>query len=352
MAAFNFNAGESNYTGEVLEHLLTLTSQANETYEEGLICVKSGIQKKLALPSIQLSKIVQDHKATPDSSVGEYKFAERYLEPNDFMIYIEFNPRHFETYYKPFQPDGNLVFRKLDPGIQAKMIELLFKNKAEYINHAIWCSALPADAAKVSSADGKVAAGKTEIGGEDQYGSMKYFSGALVRMLKNYVAADTDEDAKCGKINLVGTGSFADGAAVETELYNMWEKTLPKIRRKKNLSILMDYESWDKYNKYLAAKDNKYSDNTEENRRRFQGKRIIPMVALPKDTIIMGIFTGDEDSNLWMGVDYTDDEQVLQVDKLQNNSELYFFKMLVKMDINIVRPSEITAHIPFVYTTA
>ena len=66
----------------------------------------------------------------------------------------------------------------------------------------------------------------------------------------------------------------------------------------------------------------------------------------------MGVFTTGVDSNLWMGVDYVNDENVLQVDKLQNNSELYFFKALLKMDVNIVRPSEITAHIPFKYTAA
>lgn len=352
MATFDFGNGEANYTGEVLQHLLTLTAQENETYKEGLVHVVSGIQKKLALPSIKLGKIVQDHKATPDSSLGEYTHTERYLEPEDFMIYLEFNPRHYEKYYKPFQPTGNLVFRELNPQIQAKMIDLLFKNKAEYINHAIWCSALAADKAKISSADGKVAAGSTEIGGDDDYGPMKYFNGAIARMLINKAAAATTEEAKGGQINVVGTGTFTSGAAVETELYAMWEAVPPKIRKKQNLCVLMDYATWDKYNKYVSGKDYKYSDNTEENKRKFQGKRIIPMVALPADTIIMGVFTGDEDSNLWMGVDYANDENVLQVDKLQNNSELYFFKMLLKMDVNIVRPSEITAHIPFTYTEA
>ena len=81
----------------------------------------------------------------------------------------------------------------------------------------------------------------------------------------------------------------------------------------------------------------KYNDNRTENQHLFQGKRIIPMVALPDDTIIMGCFTSAFDSNLWMGIDYANDEEVLQVEKLQTNSELYFFKMLLKMDVNIVR---------------
>ncbi len=351
-SAFNFNAGESNYTGEVLGDLLTLTAQENETYKEGLIHVKSGIQKKYALPSVQLGKIIQDRKPIPDGSVGEYTFAERYLEPEDFMVYMRFNPRDFEEYYRPFQPKGNLVFRTLDPKVQATMIRLLMERKMEYINHAIWCSAMPEQKAKIASADGSVAAGATEIGGEDAAGEMKYFNGAICRMLMNAAAAATSEDAKSGQINVAGTGTFADGAAVESELYAMWEATEPKIRKKSGLVILMDYKSWDAYNRYLSDKTVKYSDNRKENEHRFQGKRIIPMTALPDDTIIMGNFTTGVDSNLWMGIDYANDEDVLQVEKLQADSELYFFKMLLKMDVNIVRPSEITAHLPFKYTAA
>lgn len=342
--AFQFNAGQTNYTGEVLEDLLTYTAQENETYKEGLIHIKSGIQKKYALPSVQLGEIIQDHVPTPDStkSKGQYVFAERYLEPNDFMIYFEFNPRDFEQYYKPFQPTGNLVFRELDPKVQATMIRLLMESKAEYINHAIWCAAKATTKAQLNAGNSKT----LEIGADDAAGPMKYFDGALARLLLNASAGADTEDAKCGKCTIAGTGAFANGAAVEAELFAMWQALPPKVRKKQGLVILMDYTTWDKYNLYLSDKTFKYSDNRLENQHLFQGKRIIPMVALPEDTIVMGVFTTGYDSNLWMGVDYANDEDVLQVEKLQANSELYFFKMLLKMDINIVRPKEVIAHIP------
>lgn len=348
MATFNFNAGQSNYTGEVLADLLTLTAQDNETYREGLIHVKSGIQKKYALPSVRLRRFIQDRVPTPTTSQGQYEFAERYLEPQDFMVYLEFNPRDFETYYKPFQPTGNLVFRELDPKVQATMIRLLMEGKSEYINNLIWNAAKPDVRAKISDGTGSNT-GSTVIGEDDADGNpYKYFDGAIARMLVNAAANPaTDEDAKCGQVNIAGTGTFADGQAVEQELFAMFQATEPKIRKKEGLKILMDYKSWDAYNRYLSDKTFKYNDNRDENQRRFQGKRIIPMVALPDDTIIMGNFTSGMDSNLWMGVDYANDEDVLQVEKLQANSELYFFKMLLKMDVNIVRPSEITAHLPF-----
>ena len=104
------------------------------------------------------------------------------------------------------------------------------------------------------------------------------------------------------------------------------------------------------YDQYLTSKENKYVDNTQINARTFKGKQIIPMVAFPDNTIIIGKFSSGRDSNLWMSVDMADDINVIQCDKLQNNSELYFFKALMKIDVNIVKPSEIIAHLPYQYT--
>ena len=348
MATFNFGAGETNYTGEVLEELLTLTAQKTDTFAKGLIHVEPQIQKQLTLPSIKLGKIIQDRKPTPDSSVGEYSFTERYLAPKDFMIYLEFNPREFERYYKAFQPVDNLVFRKLDPYVQAKMLRLLMEGKEAYIDQAIWCSATATQKAKIANSDG--IEGTSIIGSENEYGQMKYWDGAIARMLMNANAEEDSEDKKSGDIMLAGNGSFANGEAVETELYNMYHKLPPKIRAISGLKILMDYNTWDMYDQYLTAKEHKYVDNTQINARTFKGKQIIPMVAFPDNTIIIGKFSSGRDSNLWMSVDMADDINVIQCDKLQNNSELYFFKALMKIDVNIVKPSEIIAHLPYKYT--
>jgi hypothetical protein len=77
------------------------------------------------------------------------------------------------------------------------------------------------------------------------------------------------------------------------------------------------------------------------NEYRFKAKRIVPIVGIPEHTIVLGEFTTGMESNLWMGVDYANDAEVVKVERLQANSELYFFQMRMKMDVNIVRPREI-----------
>ena len=73
MATINF-AGNI-YSGEVLEDLLVYTAQGNDTYQEGLIHIKPGVQKKFTLPHVSLNKIIQDNVATPTTqgaATGEY----------------------------------------------------------------------------------------------------------------------------------------------------------------------------------------------------------------------------------------------------------------------------------------
>ena len=50
------------------------------------------------------------------------------------------------------------------------------------------------------------------------------------------------------------------------------------------------------------------------------------------------------ESNFWMGVDYSDDDEVVQIDKLEAAGEKYFFKMLMKADTNIVFGEDIVIY--------
>ncbi|UVV58183.1 hypothetical protein NXY28_18080 [Bacteroides thetaiotaomicron] len=158
--ADTLNFLQNGYNGEVLEDLLTYTVQGNDTVREGLIHIKTGIQHRYTLPAVKLGNVIQDNVPTPQSTHGikgedgsnEYQFTERYLEPSDFMIYLEFNPRDYEKYWKFAQPEGNLVFRELDPRIQATMLRLLMDKKNEYIGNAIWTSARGGEsAAKITA---------------------------------------------------------------------------------------------------------------------------------------------------------------------------------------------------------
>lgn len=343
------NILQNGYSGEVLDDLLSYTVQGNDTVREGLIHIKTGIQHRYTLPAIKLGNIIQDNVPTPqpihgakgDDGTNEYQFTERHLEPSDFMVYLEFNPRDYEKYWKFAQPEGNLVFRELDPKIQATMLRLLMDKKNEYIGNAIWTGARGGEtAAKITAP-----AVCTKIGANKE----KYFDGVMKRILDNVTSTDAEVIAG-GQCIVSGTTELTDGAAVEAALYAMWKKCPKQIRKKKSLVFVVGWDAWDAYDQYISDKQVKYSENTEVNRYRFKGKRIIPIVGIPEHTMVLGEFSTGMDSNLWMGVDYANDTDILKIDRLQANSELFFFQMRMKMDVNIVRPAEIVVHTAYTKT--
>lgn len=343
MADTTINFLQNGYSGEVLEDLLTYTAQGNDTFKEGLIHIKSGIQHQYTLPAIKIGNVIQDNVPTPTSNNGgkgpdgenQYSLTERTLTPQDFMVYLEFNPRDYEKYWKFAQPDGNLVFRELDPKIQATMLRLLIEKKNEYIGNAIWTAAKGGTA----SAGITPPADSTAIGANKE----KYFDGVIKRVLDNVSATD-DQTKAGGQCVISGTTELTDGASVEAAMYAMWKKCPKQIRKKSSLVFVIGWDAWDAYDQYISDKQVKYTENTEVNKYRFKGKRVIPIVGIPEHTIVLAEFTTGMESNLWMGVDYANDTDVLKVDRLQSNSELYFFQMRMKMDVNIVRPAEIVVH--------
>lgn len=342
MASSIHFAGNS-YAGEVLEDLLHYAANENDTAREGLIHIKSGVQAKYTLPHVSLGQIIQDNVPTPTSTHGQatedknnYVFSERHLEPKDFMVYLEFNPRDFEQYWRPFQPTGELIFRELDPKVQATMLRLLLDKKDEYIGDCIWGAKKGGpDATYVSDSSNN-----TVLGGTAAAGPMKYFDGFMVRVLDNITNPSAAEKAT-GQVVLAGSTALTTGAQIEQALYTMYQKCPKSIRKSKNLKFVMGWELWDLYDQYLTGKDVKYSENADVNKFRFKGKRIVVINGITEQTIALGKFSSAIDSCLWMGVDYATDQDSIKVEKLQANSELYFFQMRMKMDVNIVKPSEI-----------
>ena len=170
------------------------------------------------------------------------------------------------------------------------MLRLLMDKKNEFIGNAIWTSAK----------GGAAAAGITAPAGAGQIGAgkEKYFDGVVKRIIDNVNATDAQTVAG-GQCIVSGTTELKDGAAVEAALYSMWKKCPKQIRKRSGLSIVMGWEAWDAYDQYITDKMVKYSENSEVNRYRFKGKRIIPITGVPEHTIVMGNFTSGMDSNLW-----------------------------------------------------
>lgn len=287
----------TNYNGEVLEQLLTVATTNNEIVTKGLIHVIPNVSKKISIPRLRTSKMLQKQKENPQvsDSKGGFDYSEKALDPVDFMAFTVFNPRTFEQVWRPFQPKGDLVFAELPPQVQNQLLDALSKQvQFEFGGHYV----------------------NGEAGSDDDH----LFNGILTQAAKDTDVIIVKSDS---------TKMLDRLAAVR--------KSIPvAIRENPNLRILMSVSDFDKYDDELTAREYKNLDETTRNIKRYKDIKIETIAAWPDDLIVATLCSPDAmTSNLFAAVNLQDDEHVIKIDRVSNMSELYFFKMLMKADTNI-----------------
>jgi len=297
------------YTGEVLDQLLVRATTGNELVNGGHIRLVPGIKKKFTIPRLKAGSMLQKRIEEPvdDDSQGDFTYSEKYLEPQDVMAFTTFNPRVFETIWRPFQPNGAMVFRELPANVQNAMLAELakvvdFELGAEFING---------------------------VKGE---GAGQYFDGILTR-----IAADADVVKVPTPVGLTQANIISKMKAVRT--------LIPKaIKKNPNLKLFMSVADAEMYEYELTDQPTKGADYTNMNPERFKGIKIVPLADWPDNVIVAAVATPNLDTNFWAGVDFADDQDIILIDKLSNAGEKYFFKMLLKADTNIAFGEDIVLY--------
>lgn len=287
----------TNYNGEVLERILTIATTSNEIVEKGLIHVIPGVEKKISIPRLHTGKMLQKRKEDPkvEDSKGNFNYSEKSLDPVDFMAFTVFNPRTFENIWRKWQPKGNLVFAQLPPEAQNALLEALSKQVQFEL-------------------------GIHYVTGEAGEGDDKLFNGILTQASK---------DDECVVVE--------SAATTQTERLKAVRKSIPvAIRNNPHLRILMSVNDFDEYDDELTKREGKNADETKVNRKAYKDIKIETLAAWPDDLIVATLCSPDAmTTNLFAAVNLQDDENVIQIGKVSEMSELYFFKMLMKADTNI-----------------
>ena len=113
------------------------------------------------------------------------------------------------------------------------------------------------------------------------------------------------------------------------------------MRQSPNLRILMSVSDFDTYDDELSAQTSKGANYTDMNVERFKGIQIEALANWPDGLLVATICSPDYDTNIWGAVGFQDDDEIIQIDKLTNAGEKYFFKMLLKADTAIAFGEEV-----------
>lgn len=296
----------TNYDGEVLDRILTKAATGNELVQKGLINLVPNVEKKYSIPRLKTNKMLRKRVEQPEDkdSKGDFIYSEKELVPKDFMAFTTFNPRSFEAIWRPFQPTGNLVFRELPPNIQNVMLKALsdqvdFELGYHFVNG---------------------------IYVDDDEDDEHLFNGILMRVF---------EDPEVIRVQ-----ASADDTMIE-RLMRVRKATPQVLRNNPNFVYIMSVDDADRYDDELILREGKGVNWTDTSAMRFKGTTIKTISSWPDGLIIGTVATPTEQSNFWGAVNLQNDFDVVQIDKLTNAGERYFFKMLMTADTNTAFGEEV-----------
>lgn len=312
---------DTTYAGEAASYMITRAVVDADTVKKGCIYVEDGIKKKKTIPRIEVSDFFQKRAATPTSK-GTVDVTGKVLEPLDLMLYYEFDPRDYEQHWFAVEMNPKLLDAELPPTAENFMMMQTMKRTNEFFENATWRSRIAYDPSGTDL-------DPTTVGAAAGDAVYYYFDGLIEKAL-----ADNTTIQVSAPVALTG------GAAgnIITEFQRAYLLVPPALLYKYGaggLKFFVSYPDQQKYENTMQLQTTfKNQDTTQSGINRYNGYDVVPLAGLPENTFFVGIGKPDIDSNLWIGINSTEDAQ-LQLQRLQANSELFFVKGLFKMDTQI-----------------
>ena len=287
-----------SYAGEAASAFIVKSVVGNEIVQGGHAYVKDGIVKEYTIPRLTVEDVIQDRQPTPTSKKGTAEVTGRKLVPADYMLYDEFNPRDFEDHWFATQLNPTLIDRRLPVTIESIIIQEYLKQHNKWLGKAVL------------------------VGDTTRTDSYKYFNGLVTRAIGD---ADVPKVASPVVITLENIASCFRQTLNRVAADVLYDPTLKFFVSYKTAQLWEEAQQNPAYLKGV--------DMTLAGINRFSGRTIVPLFGMPDNTLLLGKGTADMTSNLWVGMNSKQDATV-QFQKLQANSELYFIKMLMKVDTN------------------
>lgn len=299
-----FVISDTTYAGEAAAQFVTPAITGADTVNGGNCYVRDGIKKKFTIPrwDSDYSTLIQDRAATPTSQ-GTMTVTGQALNPADYMIYTEFNPRDFETHWYSQEMAPALVDAGLPYNVNSVVVMGVMQRHAKYFNKQLW------------------------NGDTTTTGIYKYFDGWVKR---------GHDSATSNKV----TGTTLSASNIAAELQKVYDKIPDALRYDPNMKIYVSYATYDMYGSYQIAQTYKGVDTTRNGEGTFRDIRLAKIADFPADTMMAAKGMATTESALWVGINSIADEG-LKFAPLQNNSEMWFVKMLMKADVNFMWDNEI-----------
>lgn len=311
---------DTTYAGTFASYFWLPATFGMDTVQKGITYVQDGIKKSHTIGRVDFANPLQARTATPDpAKAGTFTVDGRVLTPQDMMVYSEFNPRDYEQHWLAEQLSPTLLAREVPVLAENYMMQIGLQRAFEQIENGLWMGSTTYSADTGDAGDGQ----------------LKFFDGFLKKMVSD--AAVKKVASPFPLIAGASDGSHYNIADAMNELLKLVaankKALLSKSTRYQRLKFLVSINTeqiW--YDFITTTQTFKGINTTEQGINKYKGYDIVAVAGMPDDTIVLTEATDDVSSNLYVGMNSTEDNN-LQLMRLQNNSELFFLKGLMKFDV-------------------
>lgn len=316
---------DDTYAGTFSTYFWVPATYGMDTVQKGAVYVRDGIKKKTTVGRIDFQNPLQPRVATPVQGISKFTVDARVLDPQDMMVYVEFNPRDYEAHWLAEQLSPTLLARELPVTAENYMMQIGLSRTFEKIESCLWL-------AWEGYAD---VADNT-----DPRWQLQFFNGFIYKFLSdpNVIFADSP-------VVLTASNIISKFNTAIQELTLSSKALFANPMRYERLKFLVSVEDEQLYEEALTSTTFKNNDTTQKGINRYKGYEIVPLAGLPKDTFVLCECTAGVDTNLHIGMNSKEDNN-LQLSRLQANSEMFFLKGLMKYDVQYAFSQQ-----TYVYTT-
>ena len=324
---------DTSYAGTVASYFWIPATFGLDTISKGCTYVQDGIKKEHTISRMDFNNPLQERAATPTSS-GSFVVDGKVLYPKDLMLYTEFNPRILETEWRAEQLSPTLLARELPKTFENYALQIALNRAFEQIENGLWMGSTTYTATTGTSGNGQI----------------KFFDGFIKKMVNDSViqanaypsplplTAGVTDSSHTNIVDAMN-GLLSTCATVKKAL-------LTRQNRYERLKFFVSINTEQIYQTFITTtQEFKGVNTTDKGINKFKGYEIVPLAGMPDNTIVFCEGLASTDSNLYVGMNSTEDN-ALQLMRLQNNSELFFFKGLMKYDVQYGFSDEI-----FLFTT-
>lgn len=300
----------SNYNGEVLEKLYTVTGVGNEVVQKGIATLLTGIAERQALPKLSQTDLPIGVyvPGAPTSDTATTTYSERELVMNKMTVYEEFIPSTFHDLWPKWQSVGDFTNIQLNSELLNGVLELYANGIGRQMSKLFW--------------QGNI------IGATGD--ANKLFNGIITRAnLDGSVIKPTTQ-------GVITDTNFMDILAA------VWGAIPDKYFDDPDYTICVNTTNW----KTMLAGNAKLREQFtgvfgQSLETMYQTKKIQHFAGIPSDYIVAG-----KSDNLFLGTWVAPDAESVVIDKVSPSSHTWFLRLDFKADANYSNASDLVLYEP------